>query len=79
MVASDAVLVVELVGPVAVRLPAQFSSGLYHVQYQLLGGKAALARDKCELGAEGLHVVQLLTAERVRRDDPDTVALGRTD
>ena len=65
VVAGDAVLVVELVGPVGVRLPAQLAGGLDHVQDQLLGGEAALARDERQLRAERRHVVQLLLAERV--------------
>src|SRR5687768_140973 len=78
-VAPDAVTVVELVGPVGVRLSAQATSGFDHVEDELAGGETSLTGDQRQLRAEGRHVVQLLPAERIGTDDPDAVALGGAD
>jgi hypothetical protein len=79
VVARDAVVIVELIGPVGVRLLAQLASGLDHVQDQLLGGEASLARDQRELRPERRHLIQLLRAEGIGRHDVDTVAPGGAD
>ena len=43
VVASDAVMVVELIGPVGVGLLAQPTGGLDHVEDQFPGGEASFA------------------------------------
>ncbi len=79
VIARDAVLVVELVGPVGAGLAAQLTGGLDHVQDQFPGGAAPLARHQRQLRTQRRHVIPLLLAEGIRGDDPDTVALGGAD
>jgi len=79
VIARDAVPVLELVGPVGVRLLAQPAGGLDHVQDQSLGGAASLARDESQLRTQRRHVIPLLGAERIGGDDPETVAFGGAD
>ncbi len=79
VVARDAVLVMELVRPVGVRLPAQLTGGLDHVQDQFPGGRASLALDERQLRAQRRHVIQFLLAERIGGDDLQAVALCGAD
>ena len=79
VIARDAVVVIELVRPAGVRLPAQLAGGLDHVQDQFPGGPASLARHERQLRSQRRHVIQLLPAERVGGDDADAVAPGGAD
>jgi hypothetical protein len=79
VVARDAVVVVELVGPICMRLSAQPPGDLDHVQDQLPRGAASLAGDERQLGTQRRHVIPFLLAERIGADDPDTVALDGAD
>src|SRR5262249_51965610 len=78
-VTRDAVLVLELVGPIGVRLLAQPTSGLDHVEDELLRREAALARYEREICTERRHLIQLLGAERVGADDVEAISLGGAD
>ncbi|HTT65045.1 MAG TPA: hypothetical protein VMG35_24510 [Bryobacteraceae bacterium] len=70
VVALDAVVIVELVGPVSVRLFAQLTGGLDHVLDQFSGGEASFAWDERQFGAKRCHVIPFLLAECVGADDP---------
>ena len=74
-VPGDRVGVLELVREEGPRLPGDLAGGRDHVLDQLLRRQAPFARDERQLGAERGHVVPLLAAEGVGRDDPDPVAL----
>ncbi len=60
-----------------VRLLAQLTRCLDHVQDQLFGGKSSLAWDQSELRAERCHVIQLLLTKRIRADDVNAVTFHR--
>ncbi len=79
VVTRDAVMVVELVGPVSVRLLAQLTGGLDHVQDEFLGGATSLTSDERELGTQRRHLIQLLLAERIGGDDLETIAFDGAD
>src|SRR6185503_2315189 len=79
VVARDAVVVLELVGPVRARLAREHARALDHVENELLRRLTAFARNERQLGAEGGHLVELLAAESVGGDDPDPVTTGGAD
>jgi len=72
-------MVVELIGPVGVRLLTQLTGCLDHVQDQLLGGESSFAFNESQLCTQRCHVIQLLLAESIGADDLKRIAFGDTD
>jgi hypothetical protein len=70
-------MVVELVGPAGMRLLAQLTGGLDHVQDRFLSGEASLAWDERQLRAHRRHGIPLFpidclkkTAKRIAQQPP---------
>jgi len=77
-VALDHVAVVELVGGVSTGFGHDLPGARHHPRDQARGD-ALRAVQELDLGSEGAHGERLLLGERIRRDDPERVALDGTD
>ena len=74
VIGGELIGVVELVGPEGARSLGDLARGFDHVAGQRRVHAAAGAGDDGQLGAERRHVIALLGAERVGRDDAERIA-----
>src|SRR5256885_710913 len=72
-VARGAIGVRQLIRPKCVWLATQAAGFGNHLRDQLLRDATAIARHQSQLGAQGLHLYELLSAEGVGADNPQWV------